>query len=385
MRSIKTPLTVAALLALLTAGSAMAGSKEEGTPAPIGGFPDASLTVFPVALNLSGPVDQNQQYRAFADAFRREFHRKAGELASTFGLLLEERGYGRCVVDEAAFAFPAGAVERQERGAAFGDFVRESGLETDYALGIEFTLDLERSWQETYAVLVDADGNAVWEDRQGPGDRAFEEDFSGTELGRLELVCSRFMAASGLDRLPTRELAADKRQALDDRRAKEPPSPREFKAMENRVKAAKDAGAAARALVYPARVGGDHVEPACATRLSGLLNDAKLWQATPAREGPAIEGSGWPNEMQVLWLFARNAREYVREHPADSDYVLFADYWFDPRGEVWAVHSVVCDRAGEWVVVDMQNSHQPDFRRIRPRTLKDCDRLVLERVKACLR
>jgi len=24
------------------------------------------------------------------------------------------------------------------------------------------------------------------------------------------------------------------------------------------------------------------------------------------------------------------------------------------------VHFVICDRKGEWVIVDMQNSHQPD-------------------------
>jgi hypothetical protein len=95
-----------------------------------------------------------------------------------------------------------------------------------------------------------------------------------------------------------------------------------------------------------------------------------------------MEGSGWPNEMQVLWLFARNVREYVRENPADCDYVLFADYWFNPRGQVWAVHFVVCDRAGDWVIVDLQNSHHKDFQRLEPKTLADCDRLVLKRLEA---
>jgi hypothetical protein len=204
MRGMKTSLTVAALLALLTASGNLAVAKEEGAPTPIGGFPDASLTIFPVALTLTGPVDQDQQHRAFADAFRREFRREAGELAATLGLLMEERGCGRYVVDDANFAFPAGTAERKQRGAAFGTFVRESGLKTDYALGIEFTLDLEQGWQETHAVMAYSGGTVVWEDRQRPGDRAFEEDFAGTELGRLELVCSRFMAASGLDGLPKR-------------------------------------------------------------------------------------------------------------------------------------------------------------------------------------
>ncbi|MGB2987081.1 MAG: hypothetical protein WBE26_14505 [Phycisphaerae bacterium] len=49
------------------------------------------------------------------------------------------------------------------------------------------------------------------------------------------------------------------------------------------------------------------------------------------------------------------------------------------------MHFVVCDGAGDWVIVDPQNSYQEDFQRIKPTTLADCDRLVLERLKAHLR
>jgi hypothetical protein len=41
---------------------------------------------------------------------------------------------------------------------------------------------------------------------------------------------------------------------------------------------------------------------------------------------------------------------------------------------------VVCDRTGEWVIADLQNSHQEAFQRISPKTLEDCDRLVLDRL-----
>jgi hypothetical protein len=385
MRRRKTPLALFVLLTLLAACSDIAISQEKGKVTPIRGFPDATLTIFPVAINLTGPVNKNEHYRAFADAYQREFRERAGEFAATLGLLLEEKGYNKFKVADAYFQFPTDTTAREKRAAAFGKFVSELGLKTDYALGIEFTIDIERSWQEAYSVIVDANGDIMWEDRQGPGDRAFDEDYTGTELGRLELVCSRLMPALGLNKLPKKELAADKKQALREMRAKEPPSQSEFAAMDKRLKTMKEAGASARVLVYPARVDGDHTDPSCATRLCKLLNEAKLCQATAAEKGPLIEGSGWPNEVQVLWLFARNVREYVREHPADSDYALFADYWFNPRGQVWAVHFVVCDRTGEWVIVDLQNSHQDDFQRINPKTLDDCDSLVLERLKACLR
>jgi hypothetical protein len=138
-------------------------------------------------------------------------------------------------------------------------------------------------------------------------------------------------------------------------------------------------------MVYPTRVGGDHTDQTSATHLSELLNEAGLCQATVAKTGPVLKGEGWPNEMRVLWLFAYAARSYVRQHPTDSDYVLFADYWDSPRKTTWAVHFVVCDRAGDWVIVDLQNSHHPDFQRINPKTLADGDRLMLERLKTHLK
>jgi len=298
--------------------------------------------------------------------------------------MLEEKGYDMFEVTDSDFQFPTDKTAREKRAAAFGKFVRELDLKTDYALGIEFTIN-EKGWQEVYLVIVDANGDIVWEDRQGPGDRAFDEDYAGSELGRLELTCSRLMPAMGLDKLPKKELAEDKKKVLREMRAKEPPNKSEFAAMDERLKIMKKTGGSARVLVYPARVGGDHTDQTCATHLSELLNEAKLCQSTTAKTGPLLEGAGWPNEMQVLWLLARTAREYTQQNPVNSDYVLFADYWFAPDGRVWAVHFVVCDRAGDWVIVDLQNTHQEDFQRIDPKTLADCDRLVRERLKTHLR
>jgi hypothetical protein len=379
-------LAASVLLTLLTAGSSMAITQEEEKVTPIKGFPDASLTIFPVTVYWTGLEDKTEGERAWAAAYEREYREnKARPFAYTLGLLLEEQGYGKFEVADAEFQFPRDKAAREKRAAAFGKFVSALDLKTDYALCTEFTLHIEKSFQEVYSVIVDAKGNIVWEESQGRGDPEFDKDPPGTELKCLELACRRLVPVMSLDKLPKKELAEDKKQALREMRAKEPPSESEFAAIEKRLEAMKQAGTSARVLIYPARVGGDHTDQTCATRLSELLNEARLCQATVAITGPVIEGSGWPNEMQVLWLFARNVREYVREHPVDSDCVLFADYWFNPRGQVWAVHFVVCDRAGDWAIVDLQNSHQEDFQRISPKTLDDCDRLVLERLKTHLR
>jgi len=381
MKRTKTPLTPLLLAALLAvACHSIAGSPAEAeTTMPIKGFPEASLTIFPLTFFTSGERwEKDEAHRAWAAAFERGFlEDKARPCANTLGLLLEEKGYDKVKVADRDFEFPkVNQAAREARVAAFGKFVSELDLKTDYALWTEVGLT-EESGLHVYSVIVDAKGHIVWQDSQ--------EQRGRTEYDCLEVTCNRLTPILGLDKLPKREMAKDKKRMLREVRAKEPPSGSERKAMKERREALKKAGASARVLVYPARVGGDRTDPNCATHLSTLLNEARLCQASVAKTGPVMEGSGWPNEMQVLWLFARNVREYVREHPADSDYVLFADYWFNPRGQVWAVHFVVCDRAGEWVVVDLQNSHQDDFQRISPKDLADCDRLVLERFKSELR
>jgi hypothetical protein len=44
------------------------------------------------------------------------------------------------------------------------------------------------------------------------------------------------------------------------------------------------------------------------------------------------------------------------------------------------VHFVVCEKSGDWVLVDFQNSTHEDFQRISPKSVEDCDRLAVERL-----
>ena len=155
--------------------------------------------------------------------------------------------------------------------------------------------------------------------------------------------------------------------------------------MEKRLASMKETGEAAMVTVYPSRVQGERTDAGSAARVAEALNEAKLCAATAVAAGPLLEGAGWPSEPKVLWLYANAAKDYVREHPVASDYVLFADYWMAPSGEVWAVHFVVLDRRGEWVLVDLQNSHHDDFRRIVHASLDECDQLVVARMNSKLR
>ncbi len=378
-----TTLPAFVLITLLAVSSNILISQEEMEEIPLKGFPEASITIFPIMLHMTGPLEKYPEFvKRFELAFRENEQRKAVE---TLGLLLEEKGYDNFEKTDSVFQFPAEMAAREERAVTFSKFIRDLDLKTDYALGIEFTVHLEKSFQEVYSVIVDAKGNVVWEDSQGPGDPDFDRDFPGVTEKCCELVCRRLVPVMSLDKLPKEELAEDKKKTLQMMRAKQPPAESEFEAMEKRLQVMKQASSSARVLIYPARVGGDHTDQSSAMRISELINEAKLCQTTGAKNGPVLEGEGWPNESAVLWIFARAVKEYVQQNPAGSDYVLFADYWFAPNGQVWAVHFVICDQAGEWVIVDMQNNHQEDFQQIDPKILEDCDRLVLERLKKHLR
>jgi hypothetical protein len=348
----------------------------------VAGFPDASLTVYPMTYAITGP---KEEHRDFYDRMMGPAGQKAFDVIELLDDLLAERGYDNCNIADVSFHFPEGQDGRKDRAATFGAFVSEQGIATDYALCVDVIVHLEESWQEVYAVMVDAKGGVVWQDTQRPGDPAFDKHMTGGPEKACALVCEMLTPVIGLDQLAPKKLSPEKEQALKQMRAEEPPGGEELEAMDKRLAAMKEAGEVATVTVYPPRVQGERTDSDSAARIAGDLNGAELCTATAVAEGPLLPGAGWPSEPKVLWLFANAAKDYVREHPVDSDYVLFADYWMAPSGEVWAVHFVVLDHNGEWVLVDLQNNHHPDFQRIARTTVEECDQLVVARMNARVR
>jgi len=165
------------------------------------------------------------------------------------------------------------------------------------------------------------------------------------------------------------------------------PSESERAAMEPRLKAMKAACPGATLLVYGPRVDGDPSRPADAETLAKLINDAGLCKAVAAAEPAALRRlTHGPNEQKMLWDFARDCRSFVKNNKPDADYVLLADYAFTPDNwEQGMVHLVVCDRGGDWVIVDFQNSHWPDYQSIKPMSEDDCDKLIVMRLRSYLK
>jgi hypothetical protein len=146
-----------------------------------------------------------------------------------------------------------------------------------------------------------------------------------------------------------------------------------------RQKAMKDARRTLTLLVFPVQENGV-ADTASAAVVAGLVNDAGLCRAIPAPQPAQIEPvAGDPNEMKMLWEMARSVRTWATAAHPDADYLLFADCAFNPRRwEQGFVHFVVCNRQGEWVIVDMLNSEQADYQAIKPTSSTACSRLLVK-------
>lgn len=166
------------------------------------------------------------------------------------------------------------------------------------------------------------------------------------------------------------------------------PSSAERSAMPPRQQVLQAGHASATVIVAsvatPGRGGAPHE---FAARVAEALGATHLFKSVSAPAELAVLRlpRGGINEARMLWDFARALQAYVKANRPDGDYVLAVDYAFNPsKWEQGYVHFVLCDRDGEWVLVDLQNSHQRDYKAIKPTSAPDCERLLLKRVESRL-
>jgi hypothetical protein len=320
---------------------------------------EASIAVFPVVL---GGTPKNEARDAVA-------------------MFLERGGMTHVSGADQVFQ-PAAGQSLDDIAGAFGTAVREAKVQADYALFAEFIGAPQRGVDEVRAVIVDNQGNLVWQDRQTPDDADFKRIKPSDPMTCCVLLMERMRPVMGLSD-PFREEAAagDYQKKWAD--ATGLPAGEERDAMRVRLETFRAAASEAPLEILPVRV-NDKLSAERAVVLAELLKSRRF---AGARSGEAtIEFALEPtmNEQKTLWSMARAVREHVRANPPRSEYVLFAHYLVAPD-EAQAVHFVVCDRSGEWVIVDFQNSHWEDFARISPKSENDCDQLVATRLEGYLK
>jgi len=324
---------------------------------------DASLTILPVRLG-GKPWDRVSQ---------------------VVGALLEQQGLKTIELVKAPMEVTnAGTMD--ELAGAVGAFVRTNPVATDYALYAEFNGTQQTGLNDLRAVVVDKTGGVVWTDRQTPQDEAIKKLEHVEPMTLCVVLVERLSPQLGLNDETAKAAKPSKLAAMFDEQSGLP-LPAEMDAIAERQKALKQAAPNATVMIYPARVGGNKTSVASATNVVRLISEAGLCKPVQAEQPVLLTSSqADPNEQKTLWSLAREFRDYVRGHPVETDYALYADFVFNPQNaDQGFVHFIVCDRKGEWVIVDFQNSHHADYQTIGVTSRERCDQLLVKRLEGYLK
>lgn len=305
------------------------------------------------------------------------------EVADVVGLLLEKQGRMRDVRTVNIVFEPPPNTPTDQVPPLLARWVANQRFETGYVLWAQVLGTPKTGVREIRVTIVTRTGELVWSDRQTPKHQTFQRIGPHNPMTCAMLIAERVQAALAIPR-PDDPPVTNGRMARLWAEKSGTPSAADVQAMETRRRAFCQRRGKARLLVFPAQVNGKP-DATTAAGVVGAVRAAGFTRVEASDAAPFMPVKFTPNEQKRLWDLARSFRDYVRREKPDADYALFVEYLISQRThEALAVHFVVCDRAGQWVMVDFQNNHHPDFKRIAPRSVADCDRLLRVRLeRAC--
>ena len=307
-------------------------------------------------------------------------------LTEAVGWLLEQQGLRNIELGKTAFE-SGSQINMEQAAVSLSELVKKNPITTGYALYAEFNGD--RGSDEIRVFVVDKSGALVWSDRITPQNETWKKMGGGGDLlVRCNVLTECLVPQFGLNEETAKAAKPGKMAAIMAERSGQPPE-NETAPLTGRQEEMKKAMPQATLVVFPVRtrMADNAAEAGSAADLAKVINDAGLCKAEPAKQSLLLKASqADPNLMKVLWDLAREFRDYIQKNPVDADYVLYADYRFNPQiWEAGFVHFIVCNRNGEWVIADQQNSDNPAYQSIKPTSKDDCDRLLVKRLAGYLR
>ncbi|HLN52383.1 MAG TPA: hypothetical protein VK212_01660 [Lentimicrobium sp.] len=319
---------------------------------------EASLTILPVRI-----MEQNWD-----------------RVSEIIGLLLEQKGLKSIEIGNNIY-FRKSKLGIKDLADSLKIAVTKYPQTTDYTLYVEMNGDKEPPpVDELVGILVDNKGELVWSDYLNSQDEVFNNVDDPDPMGYSILLTQRLAPYFNLDAETTRDSKPGKMAAKMRERSGLPPE-EEMNAMPERKEVLKSRLKESTLVIFPVRTMGVANSDG-SEKLVALINDKGLSKARMSKNPALLKTSqNEPNEMKVLWDLAKDFRSYLVENPEEGDYFLYADYaWLPNQGQAGYVHFIICDSKGEWVIADLQNSNQGDFRQIAPATLEGCNQLVYTRL-----
>jgi hypothetical protein len=295
--------------------------------------------------------------------------------------------YGMNNLDELDVEFTPPADASWEQIPAFlAEFLKKNPPKSQYVLYAQYLSDPNtgRGPTEVRFVVTDSTGNLVLADRQTKKDEDFKRTAGADPdpMGCSVLVGERLFSQLGWQKMEGESHGKFARKLAQ---MSDMPSDAEKTAMEKSFKKFKADIKTSQIAVYPTCIGEGHSAESAA-RLASQISKRLGCKTIRVDKDVSLKRQPTSNEQKMLWDLARAFRDYLRKNPPDSNYALLAEYFINPAGgPVGAVHFVVCEKSGEWVMVDFQNNQHEDFQRISPKSIEDCDRLLVERLAKRLR
>jgi hypothetical protein len=300
-------------------------------------------------------------------------------VADVLGLVAESCGMNNLDALDAEFTPPADAAWEQVP-VHLAEFLKKNPPKSEYVLYAQYLGDPNSGPTEVRFVVTDAAGNLVLPDRQTKQD----EDFKRTAAADPDpMGCSVLVAERLFSRLGWQKVEGGPHGKFARKWAQMSgmPSEAEMAAMEQRLEKLKAGVKTTQIAIYATCI-GEQRSTESAARLAASVAQRLGCKAIKVDKPVTFQRQPTGNEQKLLWDLARAFHDYLRASPADSNYAMLAEYFINPAGGqmAGAVHFVVCEKSGDWVLVDFQNSTHEDFQRIAPKSVEDCDRLVVERL-----
>ncbi len=306
-------------------------------------------------------------------------------LAEVLGVFLERAGMDNIELADTPFS-PPKTDDPIKLADAFGQFIARQPLKTEYALYAQI-LAPEHKVKDIFTVVVDKTGKPIFSEKVDDETYAKEKIKPPDEpLTACLFIVNRLGKVWDLAD-PMRENAPQGKMAEIMKRRSALPPDKEIADMKKRLEALKEKIGTSKITVYPIHL-WEGADKTGAAQLAKLISQSGICQAEPSDIDTNIKIKGDPNEQKILWDTARAFRDFLRKNPPSTQYALLADYGIRPgsdgKHEAGHVHLILCDKSGDWVLVDYQNSHHPDFQSIAPKSVEDCNRLAVIRLRSRL-
>lgn len=300
------------------------------------------------------------------------------KVADVLGLVCESYGMNNLDALDTEFV-PAAEAAWERVPAHLAEFLKKNQPKSKYILYAQYLGEPKGGATEVRFVVMDTAGNVVLTDRQTKED----EDFKRTAAADPDpMGCSVLVAERLFSRLGWKKVEGEPHGKFAQKWAgmSGTPSDAERAAMEKKLQQLKTTIKTSQIAVYATRINKE-CNSSSASHLALLIGQQLGCKTVKIDTPVSFQIQPDSNEQKILWDLARGFRDYLRANPSSCDYAMLAEYYITPAcGLAGAVHFVVCEKSGEWVLVDFQNNQQEDFQQIMPKSIDDCDRLAVQRL-----